>query len=209
MDCAICKTIMPCLSYDEKSEEGITQDCYRLSCKHAFHAMCLVQSLRISGKSCPTCRNCNETNNSSSSIPIIHISIDDDLEADNIDDENEIVLNRYLNYLHSTNPLIRAAKQNLNQSMKSYNMFRDKLRHEKKLHLKKAMLDFRLKRFKDFNVKKQQVQLSLNQYHQSLKNEVGNDVFQLMNLEELLKQPTGAFHSVRHQDPMRTSFWHH
>lgn len=202
-DCAICKSSMVCLPYDEKAEEGIIDDCYRLPCKHAFHAHCLVQSLRTSGKNCPICRNSNETE---SSLPLIRVSIDDIIEP--IDEEQEL-LTRLLNHLHSTNPLIRAAKQNLNHSVKSYNIFRDKLRQEKKVHLKQAMKDFRNKRFKDFNVKKQQVQYTLEQYHNVLKHEVGTDVFQLMNLDELLKQPVGNFYSVRHQDPMRSSFWHH
>jgi Zinc finger, C3HC4 type (RING finger) len=206
-DCAVCKCSMDVKPFDEDAEEGIAKDCYRLPCKHAFHASCIIQSLRISGKNCPVCRN----GSPEASPPIISIFA----MADETDDDEEIemteaamVTERLLHHLHSSHVAIRARKQNLNLAVKQFNIFRDKLRQERKMHLKQAMKEFRRKRFKDLLVKKQQVKSALDQYHASIKEEVGEDVFELMTVDELLKQPTQGFQSVRHQDPLRSSFWH-
>jgi DNA-binding protein Fis len=199
---------MDVLPFDESKEEGLENNCYRLSCKHAFHTSCIIQSLRITGKACPVCRS------GSQEQPILSIFATSTFENDSDGEETielteaEVVTQRLLQHLHSSHVQIRSRKQNLNAAVKSFNIFRDTLRKERKAYLKKAMKEFRQKRFKDLMVKKSQVASALEQYHTAIKNEVGNDVFELMDVEELLKQPVQPFQSVRHQDPLRASFWH-
>lgn len=205
-ECAVCKCSMDTAPFDEKAEEGMEKDCYRLSCKHAFHASCIIQSLRIAGKGCPVCRN-GGTQEQSTFITVFATASDEESEDEEVA-QAALVTERLLQHLHSSHVTVRARKQNLNSSIKNYNIFRDKLRQERKEYLKKAMKEFRQKRFKDLMVKKEQVKVNLEAYHHAIKDAVGEGVFDLMNIDELLKQPTQPFQSVRHQDPMRASFWH-
>jgi len=203
-ECAICKSDMDVDPFDAAASEGLCgTECFRLSCKHAFHATCVVQSLRAAGSGCPVCRDGAVQANSGRII--FEMQFDDEE-----DDEEEQFVDRVVHALNSTSPSVAAAKRVLNQSVKEYNIFRDKLRRERKRVLVAAMRDFRSRRYHDFQAIRRRTAQALDNYHTQLRNELGvtPDDLHFSTPDELLRQPLHMGSSVRHQDPMRLSFWH-
>lgn len=112
--------------------------------------------------------------------------------------------------LNTSNVRVMAAKRSLNQSVKAFNVFRDKLRQERKRAIHGAMRDFRARRFREFLAMRQRTEAALNTYHNELRAQLGVQAadLQFATAEEFLRQPLHAGSSVRRQDPMRLSFWH-
>ena len=183
----ICKDPMSVKPYDDK-EEGLENDCFRLSCKHAFHATCIISSLRANS-SCPVCRDGEAP--PPSSLFTFEIPLSDD-------EDNTLV------ELQSRTPQIQTAASNLNRSVKAYNIMRDKLRSERRKSLAIAMRDFRAKNRRRFEVEKERVRQSLDTYKRQV-DSVAPEI-EVVDLDELLKQQN-THAPNRHQDPMLTSFW--
>jgi hypothetical protein len=77
--------------------------------------------------------------------------------------------------------------------------------------LQAAMREFRARRFQQFQSVRQQTAHALRDYHNQLRAQLGHisqEDIQFSSAEELLRQPLHMGSSVRHQDPMRLSFWH-
>jgi hypothetical protein len=72
------------------------------------------------------------------------------------------------------------------------------------------MREFRKQRYNEFRAVRQQTAQALDAYHAQLRAELGvsADDVEFATPEELLRQPLHMGSSVRHQDPMRMSFWH-
>jgi hypothetical protein len=137
------------------------------------------------------------------------MQLDDD-DDDSEGDEHDDFLDRVVTALNTSSPRVMAARRTLNQSVKKYNIFRDKLRRERKRALQSAMRDFRKERYAEFRAIRQQTAQALEAYHTQLRSELGvaaEDV-EFSTPDELLRQPAQMGSSVRHQDPMRLSFWH-
>lgn len=213
-ECVICKAHMHVQAFDDSAVEGSDKDCFRLSCKHAFHTQCLVQSLRTVGKNCPVCRDSGTASaaaTESNNVLTISISLDEEESfEDNEQQEVDMFAARLLHSLNSSNVVVRAAKHALNDSIKAYNVFRDKLRQERRQRIAAAMREFRQRRFKDFCAAKERVKQSLDTYHDKVRTELqmSLDVFEFSNVREVLKQQSNVLYSVRRQDPMRSTFWH-
>lgn len=208
-ECSICRCDMNALVFDSAGVEGVcAKECFRLSCKHAFHIQCLVTSLRSSGTGCPICRD-----GSSAAAPRnpARIYFEMEMEAPEEFPEEEEFLNRVLHALNSSNPRVMATKRTLNSSLKAYNLLRDKLRQERKKVVSVAMREFRARRHPDFVAMRQRVEQALKAYHDQIRAEVGGvDVEDLhfVGVEDMLRQSEHPGSSVRRQDPMRLSFWH-
>ena len=197
--------------FDAAGSEGVCgTDCFRLSCKHAFHSQCLVTSLRSAGTGCPVCRDGNGAAGPRNPARI-YFEMEMEAGGDEETTEEDEFLDRVLHALNSTNPRVIATKRTLNQSVKAYNLLRDSLRHERKKALTVAMRDFRARRHRDFLQMRQRVEQSLKAYHDQIRLEVGGlelEDLQFAGVEDMLRQIEHPGSSVRRQDPMRLSFWH-
>jgi hypothetical protein len=129
---------------------------------------------------------------------------------DEEDNEEEQFVDRVVQALNTTSPRVAAAKRILNQSVKEYNIFRDKLRRERKRVLVAAMRQFRAQRYTDFQAMRRRTAQALEDYHTQLRSELGvmPEDLHFSTPNELLRQPLHMGSSVRRQDPMRLSFWH-
>lgn len=211
MECAICKCDMNVNVFEDAAEEGdCGEHCFRLPCKHAFHTACLVKSLRSVGKSCPVCRDNGGANAGGPMIISIDLELPEDEEEQDDDElDMEVFTHRLLQTLNSSNLQVRAAKQNLNQSIKEYNVFRDKLRRERRQRVVEAMAELRKRQWKNFLTKKHRVRLALQAYNREVQQQIqAPENFVWSNVDELLTQANTLSGSVRRQDPMRRSFWH-
>lgn len=138
---------------------------------------------------------------------VFEMQLDDD---DDEDERADAFVDEVIQALNTSSARVMAAKRSLNQSMKAFNVFRDKLRQERKRAVQGAMREFRSRRFREFMAVRQHTEAALNQYHDQLRSELGvraEDV-QFATADEFLRQPLHPGSSVRHQDPMRLSFWH-
>lgn len=204
-ECTICKGGMSGKPFDKSCEEGVFADCFRLPCKHAFHTVCLVQSLRTSGTNCPVCRHNGEGPQEAVAETLI-FQADDEEE----NESEEAFQERLIHSLQSSNPRVIAAKRTLMQNVKSYNLLRDRLRHERRRSVASAMHDFRRRHFREFLIMKQRVKDSLEYFNGRLRDElhVTEGDMQFATVDEVLRQTPTLLSSVRRQDPLRTSFWH-
>jgi hypothetical protein len=194
-ECAICKDPMGLKTFDDSAEEGLENTCYRLSCKHAFHATCIIGSLRASGSTCPICRD------GEAPPPQTFGWVVDDASSETTNPENERLLD-----LQNVNPQVRAAASNLNRSVKAFNIFRDRLRSHRRKALALAMRDFRAKYDRPFRMEKERVRQTLNTYRSAV--HASDSSIELVDIAGLLQQDN-THASVRRQDPMRTSFWYY
>jgi hypothetical protein len=212
-ECSICKCDMDVDPFDAAASEGLCgTDCFRLKCKHAFHATCVIQSLRAAGAGCPVCRDGGENARGGATRIIFEMQLDDDEEDQAAEDAERNFLDQVVHSLNTTSQAVMAAKRNLNQSVKAYNIFRDKLRKERKQVLQTAMREFRARRYQEFRKVRDNTSQALSSYHQELRRHLGNlseEDLEFSTPEEFLRQPVHMGSSVRHQDPMRLSFWHH
>ena len=208
-ECSICKCDMGTDVFDAKSNEGVcSEDCFRLPCKHAFHTFCLVKCLRSSGTGCPVCRD-GGTDTAARNPARIYFEVE--VGGDDEAPEEDEFLDRVLHELNSSNPRVIAAKRTLNQTVKSYNLLRDTLRHERKKTITVAMREFRARRHADFVTMRQRVEQALLTYHNQIRVEVGGvslEDIQFASVDDMLRQTEHPGSSVRRQDPMRLSFWH-
>lgn len=211
-ECSICKDEMRAPAFDANSDEGICGgDCFRLPCRHAFHTHCLVTSLRSSGTGCPVCRDgsSDEVVIRREGRALVYLDMELDNDEDEDEDENEF-LTRVIASLECSNARVIAAKRSLNAAIKTYNIFRDKLRCERKRAIHCAMREFRNRRYHEFVTVRGRVSDALKTYQSLLRQEIGvsGDDIAFPSADEFLRQPVHALSSVRRQDPMRLSFWH-
>jgi len=214
-ECTICKCTMTVPSFDAACVEGASEggNCFRLPCKHAFHATCLVQSLRSSSNMCPVCRDTGMQAAPDDEIyrtrreRVNHSAIEDD---DEDVDQTQDFAARVLHSLESSNPRVIAAKRCLMDNIRAYNLMRDRLRHERRRAIASAMHEFRQMHLRDFHASKRRVSDSLDAFHNQVRQEMnaGVEDLQFSSVVEVLRQQGGILHSVRHQDPTRISFWH-
>jgi len=194
-ECVICKETMGLKTFDDASDEGLEDNCYRLSCKHAFHATCIIGSLRVSGSTCPICRD------GAPPPPSQIFSFQfEESESETTNTENDRLIE-----LQNRNPQVRAAATNLNRSVKSFNIFRDKLRSHRRKSLAIAMREFRNKYSRAFRLEKERVRQSLHTYRTAVH---ADSPIEIVDIKGLLEQDN-THAAVRRQDPMRTSFWYY
>ena len=200
-ECTICKCGMSVPSFDPSLPEGPSEDCFRLPCKHAFHAGCLVQSLRSSSNMCPVCRDTG--GGPAGPEPLM-------LESESEEEEEANFADQVLQSLESSNPRVLAAKRSLMSNVKAYNLMRDRLRQDRRRAIASAMHEFRRRHLREFYIAKQRVADALDLYHSRVRSElhVNPEDMQFPNVQDVLRQQGGFMHSVRRQDPMRLSFWH-
>jgi hypothetical protein len=122
------------------------------------------------------------------------------------EDESSNSDNNQLLDLQNRDPRVRAAASNLNRSVKSFNIFRDKLRSQRRKSLAIALRDFRNKYQRPFRLEKERVRQTLQTYREAV--HASNAEIELVDLKGLLEQDN-SHAAVRRQDPMRTSFWYY
>lgn len=194
-ECAICKEAMSVETFQESAEEGLYDDCFRLPCKHAFHAACIIGSLRASGSTCPICRD-------GSPPPVAtHVF---EFEVDTVSTNSD---NDRLNDLQSRDRRVQAGASNLNRAVKSFNIFRDKLRSIRRKTLAVAMREFRTKYKRGFALEKERVRQALASYTATV-NAATSEPIELVDIDGLIRQPN-THASMRKQDPSVLSFWYY
>jgi len=104
--------------------------CIRLRCGHAFHASCTLASFR-SGTGCPMCRD----------------AVD---EEEVLDDPVFLRLDMERERIRASCSSVKAARRELNKSMRDYKAHTTILRAERKLFIRKALEDFSRKRRTEF-----------------------------------------------------------
>lgn len=211
----MCKDDMKVSEFDKEGQE-LQDDCYRLPCHHAFHTSCIIQSLR-QNSSCPVCRD-----GPSNDRQPTNIYIPDD-ESTNSDDmrNHEMSIDPVLQHIRSTDKTVQLARQGAKEAKRQYNILRDVLRKERKQVLQQAMLKFRNKRLHDFLAAKERVRDALihvqEEEEKQLIQAMGATRHSELSWLQLhrsvivrleLLQPSSAFFSVRHHDPMRSTFWY-
>jgi hypothetical protein len=125
-------------------------------------------------------------------------------ENEDMSEESSNPDNTRLVNLQSSDVRVKAAATNLNRSVKSFNIFRDRLRAHRRRALAIAMREFRSKYQRPFNQEKERVRQVLHTYRDIVLN-IEPDL-DLVDLQGLLAQDN-THASVRRQDPMRASFW--
>ena len=170
-ECTICKCEMSAQGFKDTGEEGLEGDCYRLKCKHAFHAHCLIQSLRFGNNLCPVCRNNGGSSGSQTAnvtVTIHRNAANDDLEIQ-VNNLNEIeedadtmtVNSAYIRYEeYEMNPVIsqirsshrptQISRSNLRRALGRYNVWRDSLRADRRRRLQETISRFRRERYHEF-----------------------------------------------------------
>lgn len=112
--------------------------CARLSCGHAFHANCILKSLRLHGPSCPSCRNEPENPR----LEELRQAVE---EQQDLDTTADLIFARMYRM-----PSVKALRTRHNQLREN---FRDKcqaLSKERKEVVRKALAEFRDKHRKNF-----------------------------------------------------------
>jgi hypothetical protein len=111
-----------------------------MRCGHSYHSACIIGCFR-SGKGCPTCREeIIPTNTQLFFLDSDDFEINGEPDAivKKLDDERMI--------LRVRNHKIRKAREKLNKSAKSYRIFCESLKIERKALIKNALKDFIMKR---------------------------------------------------------------
>jgi hypothetical protein len=141
-ECSICLEVMQTLSYDSNKANGEDdcvdsedKNCIRLICGHAFHASCIIQSMRA-GTKCAMCReqpiDINQT-----------FSVDsNENRLREIDDERH--------RLRITNRAIKNAREKLNKSVKEFRILSEVVKKERKNCIKKSLRTLRNKHRSEF-----------------------------------------------------------
>lgn len=196
-ECAICKEAMSVETFQETADEGLSDDCFRLSCKHAFHAACIISSLRASGATCPICRDGAEA---PAPVHLFEFEVTRSVVSEDPDIE-------ILNTLQSRDQRVQASASNLNRSVKSFNIFRDQLRSARRKTLAVAMRDFRNRHQRAFKIEKERVRQALASYSSTV-NAALPEPIELVDLNGLVGQDN-SHASVRKQDPTKLGFWYY
>jgi hypothetical protein len=181
----------------ETAEEGLTGDCFRLSCKHAFHAACIISSLRASGSTCPICRDGEEAPTT------FQFQFVEEVEEEEPNREN----NEILTAQQSRDVRVQASASNLNRSVKSFNIFRDELRASRRKTLAVAMREFRNKHQRGYKKQRERVRQALASYSATV-NAALPEPIELVDLNDILSQDN-SHASVRKQDPTKLGFWYY
>lgn len=213
-ECVICKCEMESKQFDSEKEEGSEKDCFRLNCKHAFHAKCIIQSFRISGKACPICRDGQETDDlvqiqvhTNNLNFTLNVNPQDLIEIDDTEVESPSPI---YNSLMCNDTQVKAAKTNFNVAIKSYNIFKDKLRLHRRKTLTESLKSFRSTYYKQFLIEKEKVRQTLDTFKKEVTKKLQDrEPIHFYSITELLQEPKHEWCSSRKQDPMKKTFWHY
>jgi len=209
-ECTICKCDMASVrGYREgHNTEGLEMDCYRLSCGHAFHAHCIVQSLRYGNNLCPVCRNNGGSSGSRAANVTVTIhrnpvtnnielgfgdggaDADGDMQlgagAGNDDASissnylryNEYELNPFIGRIRATHRPTQVARANLRRAVARYNVWRDGLRADRRRRLQAAISEFRSQRYREFKSRLEDVQQAYDTVQRIERIEYGTRVWE-------------------------------
>ena len=213
------------LAFDASKDEGSEQSCYRLVCKHAFHAQCIVTCLRTSGSKCPVCRDGDREIPPIAAFHFIRdgnfvgMQMDDDSESS---EEEEGRMNpaqrKLVSQLYSNNSRVKTATLHFKSKLKEYYMLREKLRKERRAKIEESLKGFRKEYKKVLQDKVRNVCQAKQEQVRVLNEELSKrrdaelDTIPLpttSDVKQALQMENREFgETVRHQDPMRESFWH-
>ena len=232
-------------TYVESRPEGLEGNCYRLPCGHAFHCPCIVQSLRFGNNLCPVCRNSGGSSGTQVANVTVTIhrnpatnGIELGFEGgipENIDMEegdagadesnvsvssdflryNEYELNPLIARIRSTHRPAQVARANLRRAISRYNVFRDRLRANRRRALQIAMSGFRARYNSEFLARLEDISQAFDTTQRIERTEYdmsGQDtplpVFQL-EAREIVGEPGSEFgeYSTRRHDPCNRRFW--
>ena len=171
-ECTICKCEMASKSYVDSAAEGLEGDCYRLGCKHAFHAHCIVQSLRYGNNLCPVCRNNGGSSGSGNANVTVTIhrnpisnNVEIEVQNENFGEEQfidtqslsseyirleEYEMNPVIAQIRSTHRPTQISRTNLRRAVSRYNVWRDTLRADRRRRLQETISRFRRERYHEF-----------------------------------------------------------
>jgi hypothetical protein len=218
MECAICKDPMGIKSFSKGEEEEV-ENVHRLSCHHAFHSSCLLTSFRINQTlACPLCRNTGATQGRSERTHTLQhgnmaITITENEDEEEIDDYLD--MNQFLRRIQKSP--VRNARKESKMVLKQYNTLRDKLRHEKKKCIKRALVEFRekfRKEFRDTQAElRSKIKLEWEEEKKACINILGESIYLHKPWYELHRLlGTGIQFkdemSGRKNDPWNSSFWY-
>lgn len=155
-------------AFRERAAEGVEGACYRLSCGHAFHTSCLVPSLRFGNSSCAVCRNTGnaaarttlnvELRSATGGIVTVpaHLIFDADDDSDTdggsavFSMHDAYMANPHVHAVRCTDPRVIAANRRLRGAVRDYNVWRDRIRAERRTRMVEAMRGFRNAHYRTF-----------------------------------------------------------
>ena len=138
-NCPICQFPMSVALFDAASAAGGSGDTVRLSCHHAFHGHCIVESLRLAGTACPVCRDGQQETN----YEQIFMDVFNEMDVD--DASTVIHTDDLLDDIRSRNHDIQRERSAINTELTRYNVWKDRLRHRRKAVLEESMRGFRVR----------------------------------------------------------------
>lgn len=193
--CSICQEPIDVPSFStEESARGLHKDVFRLSCGHAFHVACIVESLRFSSN-CPTCRAGGGGSGESSGAEVritLHrnrLMITDvtDLSSEASDDwggagagavdqallaQEQWEANPLVKQIRCSHMQTIVARRNLNDTISKYNRWRDEIRNARRRGIAAAITQLRRTRYREFQMHRAAVGLALRQLARTERSEV-------------------------------------
>lgn len=234
-ECTICKCEMSAQGFKDTGDEGLEGDCYRLKCKHAFHAHCLIQSLRFGNNLCPVCRNNGGSSGSQAAnvtVTIHRNAANDDLEIQvnnlngNEEDADTMTVNSaYIRYEeYEMNPVIsqirsshrptQISRANLRRALGRYNVWRDSLRADRRRRLQETISRFRRERYHEFISRMEDVHQAFCNAQRVERAEYTNRAtaplpeFDITPRDLVIERPSEfGEYSTRRHDPCNRRFW--
>ena len=206
-DCPICKGPMSVAVYDASVEAGGSGDTVRLQCHHAFHGHCIVEALRLSGSACPVCRD-----GQGEDLEQLFINALNELNEDEEEETDDL-----LEDIRSRHEGIKRERHALNCEVRRYNIWKDGLRHRRKMVLEEVMKTFRRNEIPMAHAFRNDIQNRL----QSIVNKETAEYVRRSSREALEAAPwyeasqsisgrtylSEGLHLPR-QDPMNSHFWY-
>lgn len=204
--CSVCQSDLCVDSFSSLEDaKGLHGDSFRLPCGHAFHASCIIESLRFSSN-CPTCRHSGgasgAAHGSNTEIRITmhrnQLMITAGGEGDGSSSSSSGEWNELLAQEQwDANPLVKqvrcshvptqVARRNLRGALARYNQWRDEIRGVRRRALAAALTRLRRERYREFQVHTAAVGLALRQLARVERSEVARRIAERGHGSELLR----------------------
>jgi hypothetical protein len=229
-ECTICKCEMSAEGFKDTATEGLEGDCYRLKCKHAFHAHCLVQSLRFGNNLCPVCRNnggSSGTQTANVTVTIHRNEENFEIQVQNFHEEEdaasmnsayiryeEYEMNPIISQIRSSHRPTQISRSNLRRALGRYNVWRDSLRADRRRRLQETMSRFRRERYHEFVSRMEDVHQAFETAQRIERAEYATrspaplPLFDITPRDLVIERPAEfGEYSTRRHDPCNRRFW--